>query len=64
MDEKEHERVEGSPRAADAKKSAKPDSRAHYFIKMGLVTVVLFGLAYVVETKLVLTLLGAPTPWE
>ena len=57
MDENEHVRV----RTVSAEKAAKTDNRALPIITMGLVTVVLFASAYVLETKPVLALLdGAP----
>ena len=57
MDENEHVRV----RTVSAEKAAKTDNRALPIITIGLVTVVLFASAYVLETKPVLALLdGAP----
>ena len=57
MDEDEHTRI----RTVSAKTPAKTDSRALSIITMGLVSVVLFASAYVLETKPVLALLdGAP----
>ena len=57
MDENEHVRV----RTVSAEKAAKTDNRGLPIITIGLVTVVLFASAYVLETKPVLALLdGAP----
>jgi len=47
--------------AAALRQAAKADSRALDVIKMAFVTVVLFTLVYVVETKSVIALLSAPT---
>jgi len=62
MNDNEHSRAKNR-RTVSAKNPAKSRSRLLYVMKTGLVTVVLFALAYAVETKFVLNLVGAPTPW-
>jgi hypothetical protein len=47
--------------ATTLKHVAKADGRALDVIKLALVTVVLFTLVYVVETRSVIALLSAPT---